>query len=60
MHGIDLNSPIHYEFASFRFFEKEECGNLGNQETDGHGLMMMANFAAWCAHGRSGDYVRDH
>ena len=38
----------------------EECGNLGNQETDGHGLMMMANFAAWCAHGRSGEYVRDH
>ena len=38
----------------------EECGNLGNQETDGHGLMMMANFAAWCACGRSGDYVRDH
>ena len=38
----------------------EECGNLGNQETDGHGLMMMANFAAWCAHGRSEDYVREN
>ncbi|MBO5042024.1 MAG: helix-turn-helix transcriptional regulator [Clostridia bacterium] len=24
MHGIDLNSPIQYEFASFRFFEKKE------------------------------------
>ncbi|MBQ7316767.1 MAG: helix-turn-helix transcriptional regulator [Clostridia bacterium] len=24
MYGIDLNSPIHYEFASFRFFEKKE------------------------------------
>ena len=24
MHGIDLNSPIRYEFASFRFFEKKE------------------------------------
>ena len=24
MYGIDLNSPLHYEFASFRFFEKKE------------------------------------
>ena len=38
----------------------EECGNLGNQETDGHGLMMMANYAAWCARGRSADYVREN
>ena len=24
MHGIDLNSPIHYELASFRFFKNKE------------------------------------
>ena len=24
MNGIDLNRPIHYQFASFRFFEKKE------------------------------------
>lgn len=24
-----------------------ECNHLGNQETDGHGLMMMANYCAW-------------
>ena len=25
----------------------EDCDNLGNQETDGHGLMMMAHYCAW-------------
>lgn len=34
-----------------------ECGNLGNQETDGHGLMMMANYTAWCAEGKNPDWV---
>lgn len=24
-----------------------DCDNLGNQETDGHGLMMMAHYCAW-------------
>ena len=38
----------------------EECTNLGNQETDGHGLMMMANYAAWAATGRSPEYVREN
>ncbi len=38
----------------------EECGNLGNQETDGHGLMMMGTFAAWVAAGRDPAYVREH
>lgn len=31
----------------------DEYENLGNQETDGHGLMMMANYLTWCARGRS-------
>ncbi len=38
----------------------DECGNLGNQETDGHGLMMMANYTAWCADGRNADYVHEN
>ncbi len=38
----------------------EECGNLGNQETDGHGLMMMGNYTAWAAAGKRADYVREN
>lgn len=38
----------------------EECGNLGNQETDGHGLMMMGHFAAWAAAGKDPAYVREN
>lgn len=33
----------------------DECENLGNQETDGHGLMMMANYLTWVNRGRSVD-----
>ncbi len=38
----------------------EEFENLGNQETDGHGLMMMANYAAWRASGGSSSYVTEN
>lgn len=38
----------------------DECGNLGNQETDGHGLMMMANYASWAAAGKDPAYVREN
>ena len=38
----------------------DECTNLGNQETDGHGLMMMANYLTWKNRGRSCQYVRDN
>lgn len=38
----------------------DECGSLGNQETDGHGLMMMANYAAWRESGRSPTYVKEN
>ena len=36
----------------------DEFENLGNQETDGHGLMMMANYAAWCESGKCPAYVK--
>ena len=38
----------------------DECTNLGNQETDGHGLMMMANYLTWKNCGSSAQYVRDN
>ncbi len=38
----------------------DEFENLGNQETDGHGLMMMANYAAWCAKGATPAYVTEN
>lgn len=31
--------------------------NLGNQETDGHGLMMMANYNLWKNEGSTADWV---
>lgn len=42
-------------------YTEEEFGegyqNLGNQETDGHGLMMMANYNVWINLGRQSDWV---
>lgn len=35
----------------------DECENLGNQETDGHGLMMTAHYAVWCSKGKDPSYV---
>ncbi len=34
--------------------------NLGNQETDGHGLMMMANWMTWKNQGGGRSYVQDN
>jgi len=36
----------------------EEYENLGNQETDGHGLMMMANWCTWKNSGADADYIQ--
>ncbi|MCQ2429698.1 MAG: hypothetical protein MJ192_05155 [Clostridia bacterium] len=33
----------------------DEYENLGNQETDGHGLMMLANYLTWVNRGSSAD-----
>jgi len=38
----------------------DECENLGNQETDGHGLMMMANWMAWKNAGGTAEYVQEN
>lgn len=34
--------------------------NLGNQETDGHGLMMLANYNVWKNQGASAEWVEDN
>ena len=45
-------------------YTEEEFGegyrNLGNQETDGHGLMMMANYLVWRNLGCPDTWVRDN
>lgn len=38
----------------------EGYGNLGNQETDGHGLLMLSNYLLWESLGRSENYVREN
>ena len=38
----------------------EEYENLGNQETDGHGLMMMGNYLVWCNLGKPAAYVQEN
>ena len=35
----------------------DDYANLGNQETDGHGLMMLANYTVWRALGSPVDWV---
>ena len=53
---VVLNEPMLYSEVlrhkgwPTRYTEERfgaDCNNLGNQETDGHGLMMMANVCAW-------------
>ena len=34
--------------------------NLGNQETDGHGLMMLANYNVWQNQGATAQWVNDN
>ena len=38
----------------------DEYENLGNQETDGHGLMMMANWLTWKNAGATPEYVKEN
>ena len=38
----------------------KECDNLGNQETDGHGLMMMGLYLSWKNAGRKAAFVQEH
>ena len=50
----DANWPTSYTKKAFG----DDYKNLGNQETDGHGLMMLANYNAWRSNGRSSEWVR--
>lgn len=38
----------------------DEYQNLGNQETDGHGLMMLANYATWRNLGSTAAWVEEN
>ena len=38
----------------------DDYKNLGNQETDGHGLLMMAVFSVWRANGSSASWVEEN
>ncbi|MBP5632767.1 MAG: hypothetical protein J6Y21_08430 [Clostridia bacterium] len=49
----EANWPTSYTKAAFG----DEFQNLGNQETDGHGLMMLANYSAWRNSGRDSAWV---
>lgn len=38
----------------------DDYQNLGNQETDGHGLMMLANYNVWQNQGATSQWVNDN
>ncbi len=50
------NWPTRYTAERFG----SDYQNLGNQETDGHGLMMLANYTVWCNIGRQADWVKEN
>lgn len=52
----EANWPTSYTKAAFG----DEYQNLGNQETDGHGLMMLANYSAWRSSGRGTAWVESN
>ncbi len=49
----DANWPTQYTESKFG----SDYKNLGNQETDGHGLMMMANYQVWKNSGATAEWV---
>ncbi len=52
----DANWPTRYTKEKFG----DDYQNLGNQETDGHGLMMLANYNVWKSHGGGAQWVNDN
>ncbi len=65
---VIVNKPLHYSevlvpnagwpTAYTKAAFGDDYKNLGNQETDGHGLMMLANYNTWRSAGRSADWVK--
>jgi len=54
--SAEANWPTRYTKELFG----EDYRNLGNQETDGHGLMMMANHKVWVNSGKNPQWVHDN
>lgn len=63
---VKANNPLYYsEVLTQRGWSSvytkeafgEEYKNIGNQETDGHGLMMIGNYRVWKSIGRSLEWV---
>lgn len=52
----DANWPTRYTQEKFG----DDYQNLGNQETDGHGLMMLANYNVWKNQGADAEWVNEH
>lgn len=50
------NWPTRYTEKAFG----KDYQNLGNQETDGHGLMMLANYNVWKNQGATVQWVNDN
>ena len=67
---VMVNKPMHYStylvpeaWWPTKYTESKfgpDYQNLGNQETDGHGLMMMANYSVWRNLGSTEKWVNDN
>ena len=55
-----LSAEAHWPTRYTKELFGEDYRNLGNQETDGHGLMMMANYSVWINSGKDPQWVRDN
>lgn len=67
--SVILNKPLEYSKNLTKVgwatqYTQEKFGadyeNLGNQETDGHGMMMLANYNVWTRGGQSAQWVNDN
>lgn len=53
---VNCGWPTKYTQEAFG----EDYQNLGNQETDGHGIMMISNFVIWKALGSKAEWVNNN
>ena len=66
---VKANSPLYYSEVLVPrgwptvYTQKafgDEYKNIGNQETDGHGLMMIGNYNVWKSIGKSKEWVEEN
>lgn len=53
---VNAGWPTRYTQEAFG----DDYQNLGNQETDGHGIMMISNYVIWKALGANAEWVNDN